>query len=315
MTIEQRAHPVVVGVDGTAEAIDAARWAAGLAMWHGQPLHLVYALSGVDEALLILTSAQQEDAGEYPRHIGQAVLDRAADAVHAEYPTLHVKQTLSHRSPTDALLEHGSHARLIVLACADVSAGGALLVGSTTLSVATRATCPVVAWRGNALAPNDLPVIVGVDEGRVSDTALLTAFELADCLGVGLTAVNAVSPRREVGDVDLPILLDWSALEDEARQRLRTVVDPIAARWPGVRVSHVVEVGKASRVLLGRAFGAQLVVVGSRGRGGVASALLGSTGLSLLHHSPTPVVICPSARAEEPTSSQAQRSGAAAAAH
>ena len=52
-------------------------------------------------------------------------------------------------------------------------------------------------------------------------------------------------------------------------------------------------------MILSHAGGAQLIVVGSRGRGQLASALLGSTGLGLLHHSPTPVVICPASRAED----------------
>ena len=60
-------------------------------------------------------------------------------------------------------------------------------------------------------------------------------------------------------------------------------------------------------MILGHAADAQLVVVGSRGRGQLASALLGSTGLSLLHHSPTPVVLCPTSRAEdEPTPQEHQ---------
>ncbi len=296
MTKKHAAQPIVVGVDGSDEAVSAARWAAGLAVWHRQPVHLVHAMSSVDEALLIAMSGRQDDdAGEYPRALGQAVLDRAAEAIHADFPTLQVSRTLSHRSAKEALIEQSRRARMVVVACTDVSAGGALLVGSTTLALATHAACPVVAWRGRAIAPNDRPVVVGIDEERISSGAMAEAFELADCLGVGLTAVYAMSALRAAGEVDIPILIDWEALQEEARQRLVDIVAPVAARWPNVRVSHVVEVGRASQVIVSHAVEAQLVVVGSRGHGGLASVLLGSTGLGLLHHSPVPVVICPAA--------------------
>lgn len=297
--MEHVSRPVVVGLDGTVEAVNAARWAAGLAVWLGESLHLVHAMRTVDEALLVIAAPQQEDAGAYPRELGQYVLDRAADAVHADFPTLHVKRTLSHHDPREALVEASRRAHLVVLGCADVSPGGALLVGSTTLGVANHAACPVIAWRGDSFAPNDHPVVVGVDEDRVSGEALTTAFELADCLGVGLTAVYALSQRRALGEVDIPLLVDWDALKDEALQRLVDIVAMVADRWPDVRVTHVVEMGRASRAILEHAAGAQLVVVGSRGRGGLVGTLLGSTGLGLLHHSPAPVVICPAVNAEE----------------
>ena len=312
MSGKQQQRSVVVGVDGTDEAIMAARWAAGLAVWHGEPLHLVHAMTGVDEALLVVTNADHaDDVGEYPRALGQAVLDRASEAVHADFPTVRISRTLSHDSPRDALVECSRHARLVVTACADVSPQGALLVGSTTLAVATHAACPVVAWRGQAVAPNDRPVVVGVDvdDERSSRGALATAFELADCLGVGVVAVHAVSARRTLGEVDIPILVDWDAIKDEARQRLLDIVGLTSDRWPNVTVSCVVEMGRANRVILGQAAAAQLVVVGSRGRGGLASMLLGSTSLGVLHHATVPVVVCP-ARLADPLS---EHSGSASA--
>lgn len=298
MTTKQQPQPIVVGVDGTKDAEDAARWAAGLALWQGEPLRLVHAMTSVDEALLVATAPEAtEDVGEYPRALGHAVLQHAADAVHADHPDLRLLRTLSHGDPADALIEQSRHARMVVTACADVSAAGAVLVGSTTLAVATNAACPVIAWRGQAVSPNDRPVVVGVDEDHLSQEALVTAFELADCLGVGLTAVNVMSARRSVGEVDIPYLVDWEALKDEARERLVDIVALVAHRWPNVAVSYVVEMGRASRVIVDLSASAQLVVVGSRGRGAVASALLGSTGLGLLHHSRVPIVICPATKA------------------
>jgi nucleotide-binding universal stress UspA family protein len=292
-------RPVVVGINGTDETLRAARWAGALAVRLGEPLHLVHAMQRVDEALLTITAPQQADAGAYPRELGQSLLDRTAYAIHADFPTLHVSRTLSHRAPLDALVELSHRAHLVVLACDEVSAGGALLVGSTTIKVARSSACPVIAWRGEAVTPNAHPVVVGVDEDDVSDAALTAAFELASCLGVGITAVYAMSPRRTPARGKLPVPVDWTALENEAWQQLSDVVAPFAECWPDVAVAHVVGLGRASRVILNYAAGAQLVVVGSRGRGEIATALLGSTGLGLLHHSPAPVMICPASHTHD----------------
>jgi nucleotide-binding universal stress UspA family protein len=291
--------PIVVGVDGTEEALSASRWAAAMAARLRVPLHLVHVMRSVDEALLTIASPQDDDAGAYPRQLGQAVLDRVADAVHTELPELHVSKTLSQRNVAEALIELSNRARMVVLACEEVSPAGVVLVGSTTLAVAARSSCPVLAWRGSAAVQNSKPIVVAVDEGRVSRAALTTAFELADGLGVGLTAVNAMSSRRPAGEIDIAVIVDWEALKFQAKLRLSGIVEPIADCWPHVPVTCVVETGSARRVIVDHAAAAQLVVVGSRGRGELASVLLGSTGLSLLHHSPAPVVICPASTADD----------------
>jgi nucleotide-binding universal stress UspA family protein len=284
---------IVVGVDGTDHAIDAARWAGAVAARSGGSLHLVHVMRPVDEALLVLTSPHQADAGAYPRELGREVLDRVAEKVRADFPGLRISRTLSHRSPGNALTEHSRHARMVVLACAEVSPAGALLAGSTTLTVAAHSACPVVAWRGGTVAPTAAPIVVGVDEAERSHTALVTAFGLADRLGVGVTVVHALPERRAPGEVNIPVIVDWEALESEALQKLSATVAPVADRWPRVDVAYAVKTGRAGRVILDHAAGAQLIVVGTRGRGNVASALLGSTGLRLLHHSPVPIVLCP----------------------
>jgi hypothetical protein len=91
-----------------------------------------------EEALLVATAAGlTEDVGEYPRIPGQAVLERAAEAVDVDYPGSRPSRTLTHPSARDALIEHSRRARMVVTACEDLSIGGAVMVGSTTLAVAT----------------------------------------------------------------------------------------------------------------------------------------------------------------------------------
>jgi nucleotide-binding universal stress UspA family protein len=283
---------IVVAVDGTERALEAAQWAAAMAVRLGAPLHLVHVMSAVDEALLEITTPQQADAGAHPRELSRAVLERVANAVRTDHPALRISSTLSHRSREEVLVDLSRHARMVILACADVSPAGALLTGSTVLKIIGHSACPVAAWRGDAVAPTGRPVVVGV-ELRGGDAALSTAFGLADSLGVGLMAVHATSRRRAPGEIDIPVLVDWEALEAVARRRLVDVVAPVAEHWPHVDVDYAVETARAGRAILHHAADAQLVVIGTRGRGNVVSALLGSTGLTLLHHSPVPVVLCP----------------------
>ncbi|MCV7229591.1 universal stress protein [Mycolicibacterium komossense] len=290
---------IVVGVDGSNHTVAAARWAAAVAARSGDTLHLVHVMSSVDQALMTIITPEREDAGSAPRELGHEVLDRTADAVRADFPELSIVRTLSQRPIEDLLTELSRQARLVVLACADVSPLGALVVGSTTVTVARHSHCPVVAWRGDASAPNPAPIVVGIDETREPHACLMTALGLADQLGVPLIVVHALSPRRAPGDINIPILVDYEELEHEALQRLSSAVAPVAGHWPRVDVRCAVGTGNASRVILDHADGAQFVVVGNRGRGSLASAILGSTGLSLLHHSSVPVIVCPTPAASD----------------
>lgn len=288
------ATTVVVGVDGTEHAVAAARWAAAMASKLGGTLRLVHAMPGVDEALLELATPTQEDAGAYPRQLGLAVLERAVEAVRRDHPRLRITRKLSHLSVEKALTESSRRAGMLVLANADVSPPAALALGSTTLAIARHSACPVVVWRGPFDAPNDRPIVVGIDDDDdASRAALATAFGLADLLEAPLRIVHATSGRRAVSDIDIAVLVDWTDLEDGARQRLSSLAAPLSERWPAVRFTQLVGLGRPTNVILDHAASAQMVIVGSRGRGNLSSALSGSTGLGLLHHSVVPVVLCP----------------------
>jgi nucleotide-binding universal stress UspA family protein len=126
--------------------------------------------------------------------------------------------------------------------------------------------------------------------------AIAAAFELADRFGVNLVAIHAWSARRPPGDVTLPFMIDWDAFEADEQQHLSEMLSPCMRMYPEVDVTFAVDPDKPSRAILRRTADAQLVVVGSRGRGLLAGTVLGSTGLNLLHHSAIPVMICPSAR-------------------
>ncbi|AMO63132.1 universal stress protein UspA-like protein [Mycolicibacterium phlei] len=266
---EQR--PVVVGVDGSEEARTAARWAAAVAERLGVPVHVVHARPDPGHNpsdLIAAVRAATEAAADPP----EVVLAAAEKAIRAEHPDLPLQTGYFPEPVDEVLVALSATAKLVVLGSDKMSVGAAVLVGSTTLTVVERARCPVVAWRGVAGSPSGAPIVVGVTADADARPALDTAFELADALGVDLVAVH--STHR-------------SSHEDP-----RAVLEPLTRRYPGVSVRVVVEDDKPSRALLRHLADAQLVVVGSRGRGVLAGAVLGSTGLNLLHHSPVPTLIC-----------------------
>ncbi|GAS93581.1 universal stress protein UspA-like protein [Mycolicibacterium canariasense] len=284
------ASPVVVGVDGSITSLHAARWAGALAARLGAPLQIVhakpYAAHNLTDAMAAVRAAyidvQQEAA---PR-----ILQSAAGRVRNAHPDLEVTTTASSDPVEETLLTLSRHARLLVMGGDDVAPASALLVGSLTLEMTARAACPVVAWRGESLHPTTQPIVVGVDGSSYG--ALALAFELADVLSAPLRVVHAWSTRMPPGEVSIPFLIDWEALENLQYEELGRAVEPHRRLHPDVEVSLLVDPSKPRRALLQRLDDAQLVVVGTRGRNTLTATVLGSTSLNMLHHSPVPVLVC-----------------------
>ncbi|MFD1662105.1 universal stress protein [Streptomyces caeni] len=137
---------------------------------------------------------------------------------------------------------------------------------------------------GSALGPR---VVVGVDGSPSSWEALRWALRHAELTGATVDAVTAwdVPQGWFVPSVDADVDLE-SARQRQLRELRDALGDEAAA---SVRVRLVR--GNPTDVLLSAAKGAQALVVGSRGRGGVARALLGSVSLEVAHHATCPVVI------------------------
>ncbi|WP_053762033.1 universal stress protein [Streptomyces sp. AS58] len=128
-------------------------------------------------------------------------------------------------------------------------------------------------------------VVVGVDGSQSSYEALRYAGQIGG-------TVEAVAVW------ELPGLYGWSGPavdmqvdEDETRQKMtQELTDVLGADAAGSVRTHVVH-GNAADVLLQAAEGAEVLVVGSRGRGGFARALLGSVSQHVSQHASCPVVI------------------------
>lgn len=138
-------------------------------------------------------------------------------------------------------------------------------------------------------------IVVGVDDSPQAAAALRWALDEARLRHATLEVVHTwLFPV--IGDV-AGAAADTLVrdLERAARQLLDHVVDGVAGSDPGVKVERRVVEGGAAMVLIDAAVDAELLVVGSRGRGGFAGLLLGSVAQQCLHHAPCPVVVVRSA--------------------
>ncbi|MDH6198278.1 nucleotide-binding universal stress UspA family protein [Mycobacterium frederiksbergense] len=285
--------PVVVGIDGSDGALTASRWAGAVAEKYGVPLRIVHALPTLGRNLIQSAAAVTAAMMSYQQDCAEMFLKAAAEAVQTDHPELSVS-TVSFNEPADqVLIEASRDASLVVLGGKSVTPAAALLLGSTALSVATHAACPVVAFRGDRVAPGDGPVVVGADDSPAAQAALTSAFDFADRFGLPVKAVRSLSlsAPAEAG-VTIPLLIDWDSVEAAELLELTEMVDTHNKRHPGVDAKCFVEPASPGKALLRHADDAQLMVVGSRGRNALAGVLLGSTSLNLLHHSPVPVMIC-----------------------
>jgi nucleotide-binding universal stress UspA family protein len=139
-------------------------------------------------------------------------------------------------------------------------------------------------------------IVVGVDDSTGARTALRWAVEYAAALGATLQAVHAYEYRPAWMDYEdgANALEHWRQhAEDHAREMLHAAVVEATDGKTSPTMEEVVSAGNAVPTLLAHAAGAEMLVVGSRGRGGFTGLLLGSVSRSCTEHSPCPVLVIP----------------------
>jgi nucleotide-binding universal stress UspA family protein len=282
MSIRADRTSIVVGVDDSPTALNAARWAAYLAGALHAPLLIACAQPHS------ATAAQQLAERIHSPHssdAAHATLERTRQLVHTCDPNLTVSAVHPEGPPADALVALSAHARMVVVGAR--TAYGDRLVGPTTMHVALHAHCPVGVWRGanGRPIPRGKPVAVGIDGTELSIPAIAHAFEVAAALEAPLTAVHCWPSRIE------PVGHHLDRGEEE-----RTLLAESLAGWrteyPDVEVIEMPVPGLARSVLNEIAQDVQLLVVGSHGHPTATALLFGSTSRDLLHHTTCPVLVC-----------------------
>jgi nucleotide-binding universal stress UspA family protein len=216
----------------------------------------------------------------------------AGSTATAAAPGLQPELELVDGTPVETLVRESSEASLLVLGTRGLGGFAGLLVGSTSVALAGRTHCPLVVVRGSDDAGTGKPVVVGVDGTPVGESAIAFAFEQASAHGSELVAVHSwTDPAVLNALAGGALMADYGMLEEQATVLLAERLAGWQEKYPDVRVTRHVVREHPTRTLLHFADGAQLVVVGSRGRGGFAGLVLGSTSQHLLHHAPCPVAV------------------------
>ena len=266
MTVPLRQGAIVAGVDGSASALQAVRWAAREAVRRHAPLRLVHVSYLVPEP-----PRHHPDELDVLLDQPRQWLVQAADVARTVAGQLEITTDLRDGTVSDAFIEESTSARLIVLGQRGLAELSDLLLGSVPPAVAAHAHCPVVVVRSSTLdspPPAGGPVVVGVDGTELSDAAVAFAFDAAASRDVPLVAIHA-----------LPKAINWGRLAE------------LQEKDPDVEVRRVVVKDRPAHALLDAAREAQLLVVGSRGHGTLASIGLGSVSHTLLRHAPCPIAV------------------------
>jgi nucleotide-binding universal stress UspA family protein len=287
-------RPVVVGIDGSASALRAVRWAAREAVRRHAPLRLVHVcyLIPVRHPRQVAPPPEYHDAVlEQGRHW----LNQAADAALTTAPDVRLATDQRDGLAADVLVGESERAQLMVLGSRGIGGFRGLLVGSVSVSLSAHAHCPVVVVHGpggDGTPPSAGPVVVGVDGSPLSDAAIAFAFAAAAERRVPLVAVHSwMDVNMAAGWAVLPAPIDWAEIGRAEVRMLDEILAPWCEKYPEVVVRKVVERDRPEQALLKAAASAQLVVVGSRGRGALTGLGLGSVSQSLLHHAECPVAV------------------------
>jgi nucleotide-binding universal stress UspA family protein len=287
-------NTVVVGVDGSASSQRALRWAAAEAARRAATLRIVHAeLPLPADALDLAGTARQALHDEAMRWVRSAIA-----AAEDTAPGLDVEVRVEVGSAARLLDQESKTSALVVVGSRGLGGFTGLVLGSVAVALSCHAKCPVVVVRGDE-PPSDGPVVVGLNGSPENWYVVDRAFEEAEARDVELVVVHAWQPPLRTARIAESLGIVWSELdtvrEAMVAQRLEACVD----RHPGVEFKKYVVHGSAAQRLMEFADGASLLVVGSRGTGGLTGMVLGSTSQALVRHAPCPVLLLRPGLAEQ----------------
>ncbi len=282
---------VVVGVDGSPASTVAVCWAARDAAMRNVPLTLAHAVNAAVPAWPQVPVPV--GFGDWLEHQGRRAMQEARKI--AQESTTRGGPTRVHSemlfdAAIPALVDVSKDAEMLVVGCRGRGAVTGGLLGSVSSAVLHHAHCPVaVIHDEDPLMPDPAhaPVLLGIDGSAASEAATEIAFDEASRRGVALLALHAWSDFGLAGFPDF----DWSGLVPEQDEILAERLAGWQQRYPDVEVHRLLVCDDPTRQLLERSESAQLVVVGSHGRGGFAGMLLGSVSAAVARSSRMPVIV------------------------
>jgi nucleotide-binding universal stress UspA family protein len=279
----RNSKPIAVATNESAQSQAAVRWAAARAARAGVPLVILHVVDDRWVAEPVSwTGILVEKGGE--------LLDIAAGRVRGTVP-VDITTKVLEGSIAGELRRYSGKVSMLVVGSGAPHLGGSLT--DRALQIAAAAKCPV-AVIGDSATEGGRGVVVGVDGSEEATQAVAFGAAEADREGQELTVLYAFSPPDRLVDSGLLTENLPRLMEDEERIVLAETISGLREDYPDLVVHQVLETEKEpAAALVHAAAGAQMLVVGSRGRGGFKRLLLGSTAHTVLTHLPCPTVITP----------------------
>jgi nucleotide-binding universal stress UspA family protein len=290
MSSEPSQSEVVAGVDGSPASDAAVGFAAREAVMRKLAIRLIHVVAPTLASSAMapnrtITQGQEDRARQVLDHAQRLVDEFGAP----ERPEVHIEMRSAGVVPT--LINASRDAQMIVVGSRGLDAFRRHMLGSVSSGLIRHASCPAAVVHDPESAQpqirGDEPVLVGIDGSPASEGATAFAFDEASRRSVPLVALHAWS---DVGV--FPILgMDWRRYRDEGDEALAERLAGWQERYPDVRVHRRLVCDVPARWLVEESKHSQLVVLGSRGRGGFPDMRLGSVSSAVAHSVRVPLII------------------------
>lgn len=281
---------ILVGVDGSPESDAAVRWATNEAMMRELPMTLLHVVAPVVVSWPV--AGLQGSYDEWQEQNAREVVERAQKTVQASagvQPAPAVTTRVEHTDVASALVIASREAYMTVVGNRGMGAVGSAILGSVSSAVVHHGHGPIaIVHADEAQAPDHTsPVLLGVDGSPASEDATALAFDEASRRGVELVALHAWS---DVG-VFPALGMDWRRFEEEGHEALAERLAGWQEQYPDVHVRRRIVCDQPARWLIDESQQAQLIIVGSHGRGGFAGMMLGSVSSKVARAAKAPAIV------------------------
>ncbi|MGA9679486.1 MAG: universal stress protein, partial [Mycobacterium sp.] len=286
---------IIVGVDGSSVSKLAVDWAARDAAMRNIALTMV----NVQDPPMLLTNPTPFTFGggmsmapgyrEWQQDAGREILNDAFKTVRdaTKGSPIEVTSEMVNGPAVRTLVNLSKEAQLVVVGSRGRGALARVLLGSVSTGLVHHAHCPVAVIHDQdplMAHPSEAPVVVGIDGSPASELATSIAFDEASWRGAELVAVHAWSDTEVF---EFPGV-DRSRMQALGEETLSERLAGWQERYPDVSVRRVVVADRPAQELVEQSESAQLVVVGSHGRGGFTGMLLGSVSTAVAQSAQVP---------------------------